>query len=275
MKTLSRIFLAFALVFTCSLSLVSCHSFAEVPHLINYQGKLANADGASITGTKSIVFRIYNVSSGGTPLWEETQSVTADKGIFNVLLGSAVSLNLAFDEPYYLAIKVESDAEMSPRQRITSSGYALRAENADTLKGIEVSATPEANKLLPLDSNSKVPMGVLGLKVYDSGWFDVTGNHGAGKGETHTLTHNLGTTKLITILYFATDSSGTKMQKITDVDVYNGRGGIIMNITPTTLQVQLGDEGYVAWTYSQTTDHIGEELGYTSGCYKVIAIALE
>jgi len=138
------------------LSLVPCHSFAEVPHLINYQGKLADADGASITGTKSITFRIYNVSSGGVPLWQETQSVTADKGIFNVLLGAVTDLNLAFDEPYYLAIKVESDAEMSPRQRITSSGYALNAKNAEN--AIEAQHAADANTVTGLTPDQIGPV---------------------------------------------------------------------------------------------------------------------
>jgi len=110
---------------------LSAISYAEIPHLINYQGRLSDANDTPITGTRQITFRFYNVASGGTPLWEETQSVTINRGIFNVLLGSSTNLDLPFDEQYYLGIKMESDIEMSPRQRIASGAYAFRAKEVD------------------------------------------------------------------------------------------------------------------------------------------------
>lgn len=126
---LSVVLMVFLVVY--SLQLKAVH--AEIPHLINYQGKLTDSGGQPITATKAITFRIYNVESGSTSLWQETQSVTINKGVFNVLLGSVNDLNLTFDVPYYLGIQVGGDAEMTPRQRITSSGYALRAETVDKI----------------------------------------------------------------------------------------------------------------------------------------------
>ena len=38
---------------------------------IAYQGRLANASGSPVTGTYNMLFRLYNASSGGTPLREE------------------------------------------------------------------------------------------------------------------------------------------------------------------------------------------------------------
>ncbi|MDI6839894.1 MAG: hypothetical protein QMD71_03410 [bacterium] len=62
----------------------------DAPHKINYQGWLANAeDTAGVTGSFDMVFRLYNVPTGGSSLWEGTQtSVVVDKGIFNVYLGN-------------------------------------------------------------------------------------------------------------------------------------------------------------------------------------------
>lgn len=113
---------------------------AEIPHLINYQGKLTETDGSPITATKQITFRIYDVLSGGTPLWEETQSITINKGVFNTMLGSTVDLNLPFNQPYYLEIKVDNEV-MTPRQRIASAGYAFRAEEADYAFNAKVSSS--------------------------------------------------------------------------------------------------------------------------------------
>ncbi|MFQ5342718.1 MAG: hypothetical protein ACE5F6_14340, partial [Anaerolineae bacterium] len=38
---------------------------------IAYQGRLADSAGNPLTGTYGIVFRLYDVASGGTPLWME------------------------------------------------------------------------------------------------------------------------------------------------------------------------------------------------------------
>lgn len=109
--------------------------YAEIPHLIGYQGRLTDTDGAPKEGSFSITFRIYDAEAGGSLLWDETHSnVTVTNGIFDVLLGSVTTLDLAFDAPYYLAIQVASDPEMTPRQRITSAGYAIRAETSERLE---------------------------------------------------------------------------------------------------------------------------------------------
>lgn len=110
-------------------------SYASVPHLLNYQGRLTDSAGAPLNGSYQITFRIYDAESGGNLLWEEAQSVVISQGVFAVLLGSVVNLNLAFDIPYFLEIKVGSEV-MSPRQRITSSGYAINAENGIPKGGI-------------------------------------------------------------------------------------------------------------------------------------------
>jgi len=164
----------------CMFNPKSC--FSDIPHLINYQGKLADSSGTPVTGTKDIIFRIYDAASGGTPLWEETQSVTADRGLFNVLLGSSTTLNLPFDVPYYLGIQVAGDTEMSPRAKIGAAGYAFRAEdanqaqNADTVDGIHASSSPESTKLIALDDNAKFPPQVLDISIAQIRQITYTGN---------------------------------------------------------------------------------------------------
>jgi microcystin-dependent protein len=111
------------------LSVVCGLSYAEIPHLINYQGRLTDNQGQPITGTKSVTFRIYDTESGGSPLWQETHTATFDRGIFNLFIGGVTALNLPFNKPYYLGIQVGDDPEMTPRQRFASVGYAFTAEN--------------------------------------------------------------------------------------------------------------------------------------------------
>ncbi|UCD15013.1 MAG: hypothetical protein JSV34_04630, partial [Candidatus Omnitrophota bacterium] len=113
--------------------LVSIFSYAEVPHLINYQGFLTDSKGKPLEGMYEITFRIYDAETGQGEMspWEEVHTgINIQGGIFSVILGSITPLDLPFDKPYFLEIQV-GDEVMSPRQRITSVGYAIRAERAE------------------------------------------------------------------------------------------------------------------------------------------------
>jgi len=117
------------LVFLSSLSL------AGIPKMINYQGMLTQSDGKTpvTNGNYTILFSIYNISSGGSSLWSHTYNVAVTNGLFNAILGdSGAPINLPFDTTYWLGLKVGADAELSPRIRLTSVGYAYRAQKADT-----------------------------------------------------------------------------------------------------------------------------------------------
>jgi len=112
-------------------------AFASVPPMINYQGKLMQPSGAPVPdGTYSMTFAIYDVPTGGTPLWSETNpSVQVKGGLFAVLLGSINNLPAnIFDNPNrWFGVKVGDDPEMSPRQQIASTGFAFRAAVAGTV----------------------------------------------------------------------------------------------------------------------------------------------
>lgn len=128
MKGLMRVVWILFLVFSLHLTLFTSHSSAAVPRLINYQGRLTDASGDPLTGSYDVTFRIYDALTAGNLLWEEIHTgVVIDNGIFSTLLGSVTALNLAFDNPYFLEIKVGAEV-LSPRQQIASSGYAIRSE---------------------------------------------------------------------------------------------------------------------------------------------------
>ncbi len=116
-----------ALIVLLLLSTVS-GGFSAVPSTISYQGRLTDAAGTPVNGTVTMVFSIYNAASGGAAIWTETQSVAVSQGIYNVVLGSVIPIGLPFDVNYYIGLRVGSDAEMTPRQPLTSIGYAFRAE---------------------------------------------------------------------------------------------------------------------------------------------------
>lgn len=102
--------------------------------LIAYQGRLADIEGKPLTGIFTMVFRLYNQSSSGLPLWEEQRtgpnSVVISDGLFNVMLGSLTPIPQSLvtsNADLFLGITVGNDDEMVPRVQIGSVMYARQA----------------------------------------------------------------------------------------------------------------------------------------------------
>jgi hypothetical protein len=127
----------FAVLIVLLMVVCSSPGRAAFPQQLNYQGKLANASGVPLSGNYSVVFAIYNAASGGGNLWSETQVITAESGLFNVILGSVTPIGLdVFDgNDRWLGVAVGADPEMSPRHKLVSVGNAFKASDSDKLGG--------------------------------------------------------------------------------------------------------------------------------------------
>lgn len=102
-----------------------------------YQGTLTDAGGTPIDGNIDMVFSLYDVASGGSPLWQEAHTggnaVPVSNGLFQVMLGSLTPIPDIWDSGIiYLGIKVGNDTEMSPREIVGSVPTALNAYSANT-----------------------------------------------------------------------------------------------------------------------------------------------
>ncbi|MDD4910167.1 MAG: hypothetical protein PHR44_05760 [Candidatus Omnitrophica bacterium] len=130
MKSSTRI-LFFICIF--HLSLFTFSSFAGIPREISYQGRLTDKDGKPLAeGIVTITFRLYTTEGGGSAIWSDTKSVpVSNGGIFSTTLGPFPEESVKFDQPYWLGIQIPPDAEMTPRQKLTAAGYAVRAESAN------------------------------------------------------------------------------------------------------------------------------------------------
>jgi hypothetical protein len=110
---------------------------AQIPRTISYQGILCELSGnPKPDNSYNLTFRLYDVGTGGSALWTETQSVQTKRGLFFALLGSSVSFGSAmkFDKPYWLSIQVASESEMPTRIPLTSAGYSFNSLTADSSK---------------------------------------------------------------------------------------------------------------------------------------------
>jgi len=115
-----------ALVLLC---IVSIAIIAAVPRVLNYQGKLLDSSGVEVNDTLPITFRLYSTESGGTPLWEENQTVVITNGLFSAFLGNLTPFpdSLDFSSAYWLEVEI-NDEILNPREKLVSVPYALRSE---------------------------------------------------------------------------------------------------------------------------------------------------
>lgn len=118
-----------------------------IPRLVGFSGSISDPDGNPHTGDVTTIFAIYRESTGGAPLWQETQSIKLDaQGHYNVSLGvtQAEGLPLGLfpsNEQRWLGVQaVLADEPEQPRVLLVSVPYAIRATDADSLGGLPASA---------------------------------------------------------------------------------------------------------------------------------------
>ena len=122
---------------------------AEIPHLISFQGKATDIAGNPLNGTYDLTFRLYNHQTAGDLKWSETHSATQiTNGVFQVLLGNNIPIDLAFDEDYWISVQVNTDSEMMPRSQFSSVGYAYKAIISDYAARAEVAEKVDTVELI-------------------------------------------------------------------------------------------------------------------------------
>lgn len=101
--------------------------YAQNTPTLNIQGVLRNSNGTSVdNGIYKLRFSLYTVETGGVAVWSETQdSVVLSGGVYSTALGIKTPLTAAFDQTYYLGVKVGSGQEMTPRALLSSAPYAF------------------------------------------------------------------------------------------------------------------------------------------------------
>lgn len=167
---------------------------------INFQGKLVDGNGLVVAdNTYTVVFSLYNVSAGGSAAWTETDSVTTKNGVFQVALGANTSLpgNVDFNsDTWYLGIKVNTDAEMSPRIRFSAVPYAFNAAALDgivaTNSATQFTISGSTNSLIDLTVNGSLTLGSI-IQPTNAGALTIQSNN------TNALTLDTGAAAALNI----------------------------------------------------------------------------
>lgn len=125
-------------IIIASVAILAIHLYAA-PLLMNYQGILADSAGEPVAdGDYTVIFKLYIQPTGGSPFWNETQTLTTHNGLFNTLLGSINPIsNFPTTDGVYLAVQLQGEDEMTPRQRIVSVGYAFNAKKAENAQNAQ------------------------------------------------------------------------------------------------------------------------------------------
>lgn len=122
-------------VVAASLSLLLVTLAVTAPGTISYQGRVKTSGGqAPADGTYTFAFSLYHTVSASIPFWAETLQVSVANGLFSVQLGAVHPLTTGHfaGNDRWLGIKFGTNPEMTPRTKLTSSAYALRAGTSDS-----------------------------------------------------------------------------------------------------------------------------------------------
>jgi hypothetical protein len=127
MKKYLKLFLLAIGVFYLTATMVE----STVPYYLTYQGILRDSAGNLVTGAKSMTFKIYDASTSGTEKASfGPTSITASNGQYTAQIGLISSPTTVFDgNDRWLEIAVEG-ITFSPRLKINSVAYAIKADSA-------------------------------------------------------------------------------------------------------------------------------------------------
>ncbi len=199
-------------------------AYAASPNIFSYQGRLTDSTGALLGGSGTnyyFKFSIWDSATvgAGTRLWPSgapgTMTTSVVQGVFNVNIGDTANgypdaLNYDFNTSSTIYLQVEASSDnstfetLSPRQQITSSGYAI---NANTLQG----KTPgtSANNVLTLNGSGAINIaGGITTSSTLQGGSALTSGTAALINTTNTFSGNLMDLQVNGSSKFSVDQAG-------------------------------------------------------------------
>jgi len=104
----------------------------------SHQGRLLDAGGNPVPdGNYTVEYRIFNVASGGTAAYTESQSVPVEDGLFTTSLGLTSTITpTIFAQPTWLEISIDGET-LTPRQQLQGSPYAFSLISGAVVQGAE------------------------------------------------------------------------------------------------------------------------------------------
>lgn len=124
-----RILLLTFMIMTC----ICLSTTAQVPGMINYQGRLV--DGTNlVNGDVSLELKLYDAATDGALLYVDSNTVLVVDGLYSTYIGDDTVSGLLDDALTNAMVYLEpvvNGTALSPRERLVSVPYAVRAEVAE------------------------------------------------------------------------------------------------------------------------------------------------
>ncbi len=133
-----------------------------VPESFNYQARLTDSSGTPVPdGSYTITFRAYSLPLGGSQLWSESQVLPVADGLLSCRVGATIPIpESVLDLPeLFLAIQINSDAEMTPRRQIVTVPYAAKVRTVDGALGGNVNGSAAIGTLNDASGTSSFVAG--------------------------------------------------------------------------------------------------------------------
>lgn len=169
----TTLLLATTIVVAFSSAAPTAHARQGAPPVLQYQARLLNTAGQPLTATGlNVTFRIWDAANGGAVIYTESQTLDVVGGLLSAPIGTVTPLPSAIfstSANRWLGITVGTDSEMTPRQRLGSTAYAIRADSAraaDDVPNAEI--TPKSvtvGGMLVIDASGNWvgnPTGLIG-----------------------------------------------------------------------------------------------------------------
>lgn len=220
-------------------------------------------------GQYNMKFRIYSAASGGTLLWSETREttnrVTVANGQFNVQLGAVTAITdsvFAADSTFFevelptpatatcstASCGTYTEGAMTPRQPVSSAAYAMQANNASTIDGID-STSLARNDTANTFASSNIFNGTVAIGSANSATkFVINDNLSVAlfTADTSATIVKVGTTSAaslanVRLLTTSAEFTGTvRIGTATDgVDISSANGIVLSGTARRTKSIQL------------------------------------
>jgi hypothetical protein len=120
-----------------ALAISSCIPVPLLPEY-SYQGRLLDSSGNPVPdGNYEMTYSIYNVETGGTEVFSQTQTIPVEDGLFTTAVGPSTDLDpQVFAQPAWMEVTVEGET-LAPRQRLQGAPFAFSLAPGAVVQGPE------------------------------------------------------------------------------------------------------------------------------------------